>query len=99
LRKPKSPELLTLIAVSSPEPREEALNWRVAGRSSAPKPLGRWRQSPFLDHSKRSYSESGFRHLLDGCGFRVEAVRKFGGPFGFPVLGHGTLMMFRAVKL
>jgi len=61
--------------------------------------LGPWRLCRYLDYRKNSYSELSFRRLLDSCGFRVEAVRTYGGVRGFPILGHGTLMMFRAVKL
>jgi ubiquinone/menaquinone biosynthesis C-methylase UbiE len=96
LRRVLKPNGLLLISVPNAHP---IARWPTVIVYRLTKPLGRWRQNPFLDHSKQSYSESGFRHLLDGCGFRVEAVREFGGPFGFPVLGHGTLMMFRAVKL
>jgi len=61
--------------------------------------LGPWRMCGYLDYVKHRYSESGFRRLLGGCGFRVEAVRTYGGVRGFPILRRGTLMMFRAVKL
>ena len=63
------------------------------------KGLGRWRLCKYLDYSKHSYSESTFRQLLNSCGFRVEKARSYGGLRGFSVLGHGTLVMFRAVKL
>jgi 2-polyprenyl-6-hydroxyphenyl methylase/3-demethylubiquinone-9 3-methyltransferase len=61
--------------------------------------LGRWRLCQYLDYCKHRYSELHFRNLLDSCGFHVEAVRTYGGVRGFPILGHGSLMMFRAVKL
>jgi ubiquinone/menaquinone biosynthesis C-methylase UbiE len=61
--------------------------------------LGPWRMCRYLDYIKHRYSEMGFRRLLDGCGFRVDAVRTYGGVRGFPILRRGTLMMFRAVKL
>jgi 2-polyprenyl-6-hydroxyphenyl methylase/3-demethylubiquinone-9 3-methyltransferase len=63
------------------------------------KHLGPWRMCQYLDYFKHRYSELTFRRLLDRCGFRVEAVRTYGGVRGFPVLGRGTLTMFRAVKL
>jgi 2-polyprenyl-6-hydroxyphenyl methylase/3-demethylubiquinone-9 3-methyltransferase len=62
------------------------------------KPFGRWRLHRYLDYSKHHYTEAGFRQLLNVCGFRVEAVRAYGGVRGFPNLGRGTLMMFRAIK-
>jgi len=95
LRRVLEPNGLLLVSVPNAHP---IARWLIVTMYRLTKPLGRWRQNPFPDHSKHS-SESGFRRLLDGCGFRVEAVRKFGGMFGFPILGHGTLMMFRAVKL
>jgi 2-polyprenyl-3-methyl-5-hydroxy-6-metoxy-1,4-benzoquinol methylase len=96
LRRVLKPNGLLLVSVPNAHP---IARWPIVTIYSLTKPLGRWRQNPFLDYSKHAYSESCFRHLLDGCGFRVEAVRKFGGLFGSPILGHGTLMMFRAVKL
>jgi len=61
--------------------------------------LGRWRLHRYLDYSKHRYSDAAFRRLLEGAGFRVEASRTYGGVRGFPALGHGTLMMFRAVRV
>jgi ubiquinone/menaquinone biosynthesis C-methylase UbiE len=61
--------------------------------------LGPWRLCRYLDCSKHSFSESDFRSLLNRCGFRVEAIRSYGGVRGVPVLGRGTLMMFHAVTL
>jgi ubiquinone/menaquinone biosynthesis C-methylase UbiE len=62
------------------------------------KHLGRWRLCRYLDYCKHRYSELTFRKLLDSCGFHVEAVQIYGGVRGFQILGHGSLMMFRAVK-
>lgn len=87
-----------LLLVSVPNAHPIAL-WPQVTMHRLTKSLGRWRQNAFLDYSKHSFSESGFRHLLRECGFRVEAVRQYGGMFGSPILGHGTLIMFRAVKL
>jgi 2-polyprenyl-6-hydroxyphenyl methylase/3-demethylubiquinone-9 3-methyltransferase len=86
-----------LLLVSVPNAHPIAL-WPQVTMHRLTKSLGRWRQNAFLDYSKHSFSESGFRHLLRDCGFRVEAVRQYGGPFGSPILGHGTLIMFRTVK-
>lgn len=61
--------------------------------------LGPWRMCRYLDIVKHRYSELSFRRLLDDCGFRVEAVRTYGGVRGVPILRRGTLMMFRAVKV
>lgn len=96
LRRVLKPYGLLLVSVPNTHP---IARWPTVAVYRLTKPMGRWRQNPFLDYSKNAYSESGFRCLLSGCGFRVEAVRQFGGLFGFPILGHGTLMMFRAVKL
>ncbi len=85
-----------LISVPSSHP---IARWPVVLLYWLSKPFGRRRLFNYLDHSKHSFSESGFRRLLESCGFRAEAVRIYGGPRGTPILGHGTLMMVRARKV
>jgi 2-polyprenyl-6-hydroxyphenyl methylase/3-demethylubiquinone-9 3-methyltransferase len=97
LRRLLKPNGLLLVSVPNAHP---IARWPTVALYWLTKFLGRWRQNTFLDHSKHSYSESLFRRLLVDCGFRVEAVRQYGGLFGSaPILGQGTLMMFRTVKL
>ncbi len=81
-------------------PNSDPIAWfAIVSAHRLTKHLGRWRMCQYLDICKHRYSEMDFRRLLDSCGFRVEAVRTYGGVRGFPVLGRGTMMMFRAVKL
>jgi len=94
LLKPKG---LLLVSVPNAHP---IARWPVVCIYWLTKYMGRLRWFEYLDHSKHCYSESGFRALLHSCGFRAEAARRFGGLCGpSPILGHGTLMMFRAVRL
>ena len=86
---------LLLVSVPSSHP---LARWPVVILYWLTKPLGRRRMFQFLDYSRHSYSESNFCALLENCGFRAEAVRTYSGPFGSPILGHGTLMMARAYK-
>ena len=96
LRRVLKPNGLLLISVRNSDP----IAWLPAVAAYwLTKWLGPWRLCRYLDYSKHSFSESGFRRLLDSYGFRVEAVREYGGIRGVPVFGHGTLMMFRAVKV
>jgi 2-polyprenyl-6-hydroxyphenyl methylase/3-demethylubiquinone-9 3-methyltransferase len=61
--------------------------------------LRRKRWFEYLDHSKHCYFESNFRELLRKCGFCAEALRSYDGVRGSPILGQGTLLMFRAIKI
>lgn len=91
------PNGLLLVSVPNAHP---IARWPILTIYWLTKRLGRWRWFQFLDYSKHSYSELRFCRLLNSCGFGVEAVRTFGETLGFEtLLGHGTLMMFRAVKL
>ena len=97
LRRLLKPNGLLLVSVPNAHP---IARWPGVILYRLTKCLGRWRQNAFLDYSKQSYSQFGFRKLLDRCGFQVEMVRTYGGMFGFrSILGCGTLMMFRAAKL
>jgi 2-polyprenyl-3-methyl-5-hydroxy-6-metoxy-1,4-benzoquinol methylase len=97
LKRLLKPKGLLLVSVPNAHP---IARWPMLTIYWLTKHLGRWRWFQFLDYSKHSYSELRFCHLLNTCGFRVEAVRTFGVTLGFEtLLGHGTLMMFRAVKL
>ena len=91
------PNGLLLVSVPNAHP---IARWPTLTIYWLTKHLGRWRWFQFLDYSKHSYSELQFRRLLNSCGFCVEAVRTFGETLGFEtLLGQGTLMMFRAIKL
>jgi len=97
LRRLLKPKGLLVVSVPNAHP---IARWPMLTIYWLTKHLGRWRWFQFLDYSKHSYSELRFRRLLNVCGFRFEAVRKFGVTLGFEtVLGHGTLMMFRAVRV
>src|SRR6267378_2057328 len=97
LKRLLKPKGLLLVSVPNAHP---IARWPMLAIYWLTKHLGRRRWFQFLDYSKHSYSELRFRRLLNTCGFRVEAVRTFGVTLGFETfLGHGTLMMFRAVKL
>ena len=86
-----------LLLVSVPNAHPIA-RWPLLGLYWLTKYFGP-RQFPFLDHSRHSYLESRFRDLLRKCGFRTEAVRTWGGLYWpYPILGIGTLLMFRATK-
>jgi ubiquinone/menaquinone biosynthesis C-methylase UbiE len=63
------------------------------------KPLGRWRQLSFLDHSKVAYSPHSFSRLLRLCRFEPQDFRKFGEVRfgGFKISFDGTMIMFLAV--
>lgn len=87
-----------LLLVSVPNAHPIA-RWPVLAVYWVTKCLGRRRWFEYLDHSKHHYSESGFRDALKRCGFRAEASRSWGHVRGSSaILGHGTLMMFRAAK-
>jgi len=62
------------------------------------KPLGRWRQLSFLDHSKFAYSPDTFSQLLRKCGFKTQGFRKFGEVRfrGVRFTWDGTVIMFLA---
>jgi 2-polyprenyl-6-hydroxyphenyl methylase/3-demethylubiquinone-9 3-methyltransferase len=97
LRRLLKPNGLLLVSVPNAHP---IARWPMLTIYWLTKRLGRRRWFQFLDYSKHSYSELCFRRLLSSSGFRVAAVRTFGVTLGFEtLLGHGTLMMFRAVKL
>jgi SAM-dependent methyltransferase len=96
LRRVLKPNALLLVSAPNAHP---IARWPIVTAYWVTRHLGPWRQNRFLDHSKHSYTESEFQQLLADCGFRVEAVRSYGGQFGFPIFGHGSLLMFRAVKL
>jgi 2-polyprenyl-6-hydroxyphenyl methylase/3-demethylubiquinone-9 3-methyltransferase len=88
-----------LLLVSVPNAHPIA-RWPVLAIYWLTKPLGRHRWFQYLDYSRHSYSQSGFRRVLQASGFRSEAVRTWGGLRGpSAILGHGTLLMFNAVKL
>jgi 2-polyprenyl-6-hydroxyphenyl methylase/3-demethylubiquinone-9 3-methyltransferase len=87
---------LLLLSVPNAHP---FVRWPVVILYWLTKPFSRRRVFTYLDHSKHSYTESGFRKLLERCGFRVEALRTYGGPRGTPILGHGSLIMARARKV
>lgn len=87
---------LLLVSVRNSDP---IASWPILAVYWLTKYLAPWRLCRYLDYSRHSYSKTGFRRLLESLGFRVEDVRTYGGIRGFPILGRGTLMMFRAVKL
>jgi ubiquinone/menaquinone biosynthesis C-methylase UbiE len=87
---------LLLVSVPNSDP---IAWWPILGVYWLTKYLGPLRLYRYLDYSRHSYSELRFRRLLESLGFRVEDTRTYGGVRGFPILGHGTLMMFCAVKL
>jgi 2-polyprenyl-6-hydroxyphenyl methylase/3-demethylubiquinone-9 3-methyltransferase len=96
LRRVLVPNGLLLVSVPN---SDRIAWWPIMSAYWLTRPLGRWRLCEYLDYNENRYSEPCFRGLLDSCGFRVEAVGTFGGVRGIPILGHGTQMMFRAVKL
>jgi len=87
---------LLLVSVPNSDP---IAWWPIVSVYWLTKYLGPWRLCRNLDYSRHRYSELRFRCLLDSVGFRVEDVRTYGGLGGLPTLGHGTLMMFLAVKV
>jgi ubiquinone/menaquinone biosynthesis C-methylase UbiE len=90
------PNGLLLVSVPNAHP---IARWPLLAIYWVTKYFARRRWFDYLDHSKLSYTESGFRELLRSCGFRSEDVRTWGGLRGpTPLLGHGTLFMFRAAK-
>jgi 2-polyprenyl-6-hydroxyphenyl methylase/3-demethylubiquinone-9 3-methyltransferase len=96
LRRVLRPNGLLLVSVPNAHP---VAHWPVLIMYRLTKHFGRRRWFEYLDHSKHCFSESRFRALLHSCGFRADAVRTWGGVLGpSPILGHGTLLMFRAFK-
>lgn len=96
LRRVLRPNGLLLVSVPNAHP---IARWPVLAIYWLTKNFGRRRWFEYLDHSKHCYLESRFRALLERCGFRTDAVRTWGGVRGSsPILGQGTLLMFRAVK-
>ena len=65
------------------------------------RPLGRWRQLTFLDHSRFAYSPSQFSPVLQNRGFVPEGLRKFGAVRfrKIRVTGAATMLMFLAKAL
>lgn len=91
------PKGLLLVSVPNAHP---IARWPLLAVYWVTKYFGRKRWFEYLDHSKHFYSESRFRDALRSSGFRAEAVRTWGGLRGpAPLLGHGTLFLFRATKL
>ncbi len=88
-------EGLLLVSVPNAHP---IARWPVLAVYRLTKYLGKKRWFEYLDHSKHCYSESRFREVLRACGFRTDAVRSYDGVRGSPILGHGSLFMFRAAK-
>jgi SAM-dependent methyltransferase len=97
LRRVLRPNGLLLVSVPNAHP---IARWPLLAIYWLTKHFGRRRWFEYLDHSKHCFSESRFRGLLHKCGFRAEDVRTWGGLRGpTPLLGRGTLFMFRAAKL
>jgi SAM-dependent methyltransferase len=97
LRRVLRPNGLLLVSVPNAHP---IARWPVLAIYRLTKHFGRRRWFEYLDHSKHCFSKSRFRALLDSCGFRADAMRTWGGVHGpSPILGHGTLLMFRAVAV
>jgi SAM-dependent methyltransferase len=90
------PNGVLLVSVPNAHP---VARWPVLIMYRLTKHFGHRRWFEYLDHSKHCFSEARFRALLHSCGFRAGAVRTWGVLGPSPMLGHGTLLMFRAVNV
>jgi SAM-dependent methyltransferase len=70
------PNGLLLVSVPNAHP---IARWPLLVIYWLTKYFGRRRWFEYLDHSKRCFSKSRFRALLDSCGFRTDALRTWGG--------------------
>lgn len=73
--------------------------WPVLAAYTLTRYVGRRRWCEYLDHSEHCYSRSEFKAVLRKLRFLVDDVRTWGNVRGSsPILGQGTLLMFRGVK-
>jgi 2-polyprenyl-6-hydroxyphenyl methylase/3-demethylubiquinone-9 3-methyltransferase len=84
LRRVLRPNGLLLVSVPNAHP---IARWPVLAIYWLTKHLGRRRWFEYLDRSKHCYSESQFRELLQSWGFRIDAVRTWGGTWAFSASG------------